>query len=307
MKKCLFLWCFVLFWAHLPQVSAQKYQINNYYSVELTGSVLDSKFDKRSNTLEVSVCSLPISLRLLPNQGFNGSYNLLRNDNSVVEDFERSRSGYDINEAGEYTLKDGPTSITKIKLQLTNATKLYQVILVDEHNKEITDFSPHKLNCSKLHAAIKDMVKNKIERCGGQYVWAVNDQRVFDINQVVFKPGDDVLVGIDKVSTCTRNCYDYGATAYKVKGQKPALPLKNTITDGSLQIFPNPSQDYIKINYANIKQITLLDQQVRMIKEYRNTRYEREMKLDLQDLPNGLYYLHILTDRELLVRKFFKK
>ena len=310
MKSTIFFICLALFFLPTKNIKAQKHQINKYYGVELLSMVLNSDMHHKDNVLSIKSCTLPINLKFSPETPFNGAnYTLVKKDKTLVADFAPDNNNvYDIDEDGEYWLKDGANVIAKINVKYTDPAQLYQVVMVDDKCKEITDFSPQNLNNTKLHAAIKHLKRNKIEPCSNKYVWQLNGKRVFDINNTVFNPGDDVVLGLDGIAQCTKSCYGYAYTAYQVLGKKaPTLSSTGIKTDGSLQVFPNPSSDVLRVNYAQIKRLTILDTQSRILKEIDNTKQEREMKIDISSMPAGLYYLNILTDRELLLRKFFKQ
>ena len=69
-------------------------------------------------------------------------------------------------------------------------------------------------------------------------------------------------------------------------------------------IFPNPTHDFIDIkNIENAKSLELFDQNGRLLRDFSN---EKTNRLDLRDLPKGVYLLKVQTGGAFLVFKVVK-
>ncbi|WP_010180159.1 Kelch repeat-containing protein [Aquimarina agarilytica] len=81
----------------------------------------------------------------------------------------------------------------------------------------------------------------------------------------------------------------------------------NTIADTDLKVFPNPSSDYLKIefNQANdsIVKATLFDMQQKLISTA-NFNKNNAIEMSLKNIPSGLYFINILLESgETLIKK----
>ena len=73
----------------------------------------------------------------------------------------------------------------------------------------------------------------------------------------------------------------------------------------AIKVFPNPVQDQLTIEGANVESfaITAIDQKVWISQR---TGSDRQQKIDVSALPPGVYILSIRTPDELLTKKFIK-
>ena len=83
----------------------------------------------------------------------------------------------------------------------------------------------------------------------------------------------------------------------------------NTFTSGKFNLYPNPVTDMVTITNSEniaIKEIAIYDINGKHICTYPNlTKYE--MQVNVQELNSGTYFLHIITDKGLGIKKMIKK
>jgi arabinogalactan endo-1,4-beta-galactosidase len=89
-----------------------------------------------------------------------------------------------------------------------------------------------------------------------------------------------------------------------------ALSLGRSISgdtdDFNIKVYPTPGIDYIHVDLslaaANIS-IELIDLSGRVIKTIRKLKYEKEVVIDVTDVPSGIYILKIFYNNNLVYRK----
>ena len=83
-----------------------------------------------------------------------------------------------------------------------------------------------------------------------------------------------------------------------------------TIVSDNVKIYPNPTTDELKIESGELKieNITIFDTYGRILKvESRKQNVEREILINISELPTGAYFLQITTDGGEVVRKVLKE
>ncbi|MBQ0111971.1 MAG: T9SS type A sorting domain-containing protein, partial [Bacteroidales bacterium] len=86
--------------------------------------------------------------------------------------------------------------------------------------------------------------------------------------------------------------------------------LENISRDVTLKLYPNPTQDNVVLNLDGIEKdskIFLTDIQGRRIREYILKAEEKTLRIDMQDLESGAYYLRIVSDNFQRTEKIIKK
>lgn len=80
-----------------------------------------------------------------------------------------------------------------------------------------------------------------------------------------------------------------------------------------LNVFPNPSRDYISINYFLINKesisFELYDSYGQLVKTIKDKILPPEIysqNLDLKELQNGIYSLQLKTGKNISIKKFIK-
>jgi len=75
-----------------------------------------------------------------------------------------------------------------------------------------------------------------------------------------------------------------------------------------MNIYPNPSSDYISIEASSTvakSQLSVLDVEGRQMISCQFT--EPKMKIDIRNLPNGVYFVRLTGDKVLRMGKFVKE
>lgn len=75
------------------------------------------------------------------------------------------------------------------------------------------------------------------------------------------------------------------------------------------QVFPNPANDYLNIKAINspLVDITIYNQLGQKVMEQLNVDLISEHQINIKNLPLGLYYLNIVSDKKSSTQKFIKK
>lgn len=83
------------------------------------------------------------------------------------------------------------------------------------------------------------------------------------------------------------------------------LDIDKIKVDESIQIFPNPTKDFVNIKAAgNINSIQLFDVQGRIIKT--SVIQNSETRFDLSQFQSGIYYLKVISDKGNGIQKLIK-
>ncbi len=74
-----------------------------------------------------------------------------------------------------------------------------------------------------------------------------------------------------------------------------------------IQIYPNPFTDKIILNseYQDLTNVSIVDQQGRLVKKFTNKNI-KNLSLDLSDLNNGIYFVTIIMNNNLVTEKIVK-
>lgn len=101
---------------------------------------------------------------------------------------------------------------------------------------------------------------------------------------------------------------DYDNLSYEDQQKLNIIEVKDEplSTSRETTIYPNPSINKTQItSYAPIQSIIILDQMGRRVLELQDINH-RDYTLNTSDLSTGLYYIHIETEQETIVRKMIK-
>ncbi|MEM9831534.1 MAG: T9SS type A sorting domain-containing protein [Bacteroidota bacterium] len=84
--------------------------------------------------------------------------------------------------------------------------------------------------------------------------------------------------------------------------------LDNLVSVSRLQLYPNPSTGYYQIeSEETIREVRIYNPAGQLLeKQVRGTHPARELSFDIYGHPNGIYYLQVETDRNVLTRKMIK-
>ena len=85
---------------------------------------------------------------------------------------------------------------------------------------------------------------------------------------------------------------------------QPAGDALNSLTDMSVELFPNPADDQLNIRLdreATVR-ITYMSGRIAIVEEH-----VLDSMIDVSSLPSGIYLVHIETDEGVAVRKFIKE
>jgi len=101
--------------------------------------------------------------------------------------------------------------------------------------------------------------------------------------------GDDFWIHVTAIYNSTLLESDYVDSAYVVGH----LIGVNDITHPKLKFFPNPTSGKLKIDSeSDIEKIIIISSSGEIIDEYKKSKY-----LDLSNLPRGVYFLTVWTDK----------
>lgn len=74
-----------------------------------------------------------------------------------------------------------------------------------------------------------------------------------------------------------------------------------------INIYPNPASEYFFINFTNFESkthlISIYDIVGKLVKDIDYSNQEAEFKVNIEDIPNGVYFLTIKDDRKNIVKK----
>lgn len=101
---------------------------------------------------------------------------------------------------------------------------------------------------------------------------------------------------------------DYDNLSYEDQQKLNIIEVRDEPLSSSREttIYPNPSINKTQItSYAPIQSIIILDQMGRRVIELQNINH-RDYTLNTSDLSTGLYFFHIETEQETIVRKMIK-
>jgi hypothetical protein len=77
------------------------------------------------------------------------------------------------------------------------------------------------------------------------------------------------------------------------------------IVDDNVLIFPNPSSNYITIESLEIKALQIINYEGKILKSINIPEGKKTM--DIGYLPGGMYFLRIITDKEISILKLIKE
>ena len=93
---------------------------------------------------------------------------------------------------------------------------------------------------------------------------------------------------------------------FKIFGNKPVSTLSTTnlIAENKIEIYPNPSHDYFKLNQPT-EQIIVYDLIGKVTQTFKGN-FSSEFHFDVSNLEPGIYLVHIQSERGTTTRKFLK-
>ena len=93
----------------------------------------------------------------------------------------------------------------------------------------------------------------------------------------------------------------------KVASQTTILPIKKTINQAEIKIYPNPAVNLLNIDFGSIEIREIMIINVSGYEILRRTDDQNLNQIDISPLPSGMYLLNVLTtDQQLLTKRFIK-
>lgn len=136
------------------------------------------------------------------------------------------------------------------------------------------------------------------------------NQRRYDYRQIFASLLQDWL-GADSGLIASSELQDFVAPATKVNLVQPAktasvvcstLATSNVNTAGAVKIYPNPANQFVKVNFGTLKfskiRLELYDSSGRLITKILKTSYAKELEVNTANLLNGMYYMKIWADEQ---------
>ena len=112
-----------------------------------------------------------------------------------------------------------------------------------------------------------------------------------------YKVGQNDTVYFFKWATCEIG----GETTIDIRRK-----TKKDIGDLNIKVYPTPGIDYINIEFSSLADnisIELVSLSGRVIKKVGNLKYEKEVVLDVSDVPQGIFILKIFYNDNVVYRK----
>ncbi|WP_452226813.1 T9SS type A sorting domain-containing protein [Lacinutrix cladophorae] len=283
---------------------ASEYQINATYGVDIWGGSLSETFDSSSSTFQIESCN-QIILSLFPQAALNDTKYSLYTENGDFVSYSNNDYQFSNIPTGNYTIRDGNVVVFHYQKTYTNPNTLYEVILTDNLYNEITGFSPEELNSTQLSAGVRDLNTLQIDSCAPYVNFFLNGNYIADIETVTFVEGDSLCVGIDGIESCTMGCYSYSDSCYVVS---ESLAITEFDSKVDYQLYPNPTKEsiFIKNDVHQIKEILLYDINMKMIKT-KSVKNSSPIEIDLSILDSGIYFLKIVSDKSMTIKKIIKE
>ena len=139
--------------------------------------------------------------------------------------------------------------------------------------------------------------------------WRISDGRTLTGRSITLNFAFSSTFTVVLTSTTTQGCALKVVFGTVVVRGAIATSLDNS--DGSeIKIYPNPAQDYIKIENlnknipSNTRKYSIFDMFGREI--LKGNFNNNQQEINLQNIPNGVYYLQIIDNKE-VIKKFFVK
>ena len=82
------------------------------------------------------------------------------------------------------------------------------------------------------------------------------------------------------------------------------INVKSKLTDNDLNIYPNPTKDFLFVEGKNIKSIEVYNILGQKLIKLNNTAFTERIKIDCGMLKKGLFHLHIIKEDERVVKSF---
>jgi hypothetical protein len=149
----------------------------------------------------------------------------------------------------------------------------------------------------------------------GGYEVYIFDGQIFNSNQVYYLPSSSTTNTpvanflCDYVITGNEASWEVVHDDINVCGNDGTFSILNSVitapSSGELSLFPNPAIDEITIGAIKTASITVYDPSGREIKMQKFCN--ENIKLDLGDLPSGIYFLRVENDDMCFLEKFIKE
>lgn len=123
------------------------------------------------------------------------------------------------------------------------------------------------------------------------------------------KSNNNLITG-DSVSNQANIYFDYNFPVETNEAitliKNPTLQTNDTISNNSINIYPNPTKDDVNISTdAKIKSIEVYDAQGRIIQKHMGIN-SQHAKISIRSNTSGLYIFKIITEKEVVMKKVMK-
>lgn len=285
--------------------NAQGYKINDIYGVDIWGSIEES-FDPINSKFAVKMCNSGLTVSISPQKPRNASkYSLYTIDNQHVKNTNNQYQFLDL-PVGNYIVKDGDLALFEIENSYVDKSNAYVIVLTNEYYEEITDFGASYLNSIELRATVKNTETNQVDSCVPYLNWKLNNTYINSINTITLHEGDTIGILIDAVELCTEGCFSYLESSFLVNSI--ITSFINVKEDLTIELFPNPTKDHSVITSSNIIKT------VRIINTIGTEYYpqiqrlnDKSLKINLNEIPNGVYTAIITLSNESIIRRILKE
>jgi serine protease len=120
--------------------------------------------------------------------------------------------------------------------------------------------------------------------------------------------GDSVKVAFALIAGDNLIDLNTSAVNAQIKYDGLLSSLGNTAANQNISVFPNPAKDkiYVAAKNQNISNILIIDVAGRELVNYKPVSTEELIKIDIQTIPAGTYFVKVSTETGVLVSKFVK-
>ena len=123
-------------------------------------------------------------------------------------------------------------------------------------------------------------------------------------NNISVNNGGTVYFGVSPAFTGETGTYQLELTGSRTSGSGID---KTQAQDGKIKIYPNPANDKAIIDLSNyegiISQISITNTQGQELFAIKNPPAEKLIPVDLQNIPQGLYFIQITTSNGIINQK----
>ena len=143
--------------------------------------------------------------------------------------------------------------------------------------------------------------------CSSFYIKKDADTRVaFSINGEIIATSynDDSLIGIKPLYK--ENKIKVVATKQDCFRHEGFIEVKSKLTDNDLNIYPNPTKDFLFVEEKNIESIEVYNILGQKLIKLNNTAFTESIKIDCSMLKKGLFHLHIIYEDKRAGKSFIR-